>query len=131
MEFDWGERPEQQGHFRRKPRLGRRVRIRYAVLEGDDAGREQSAHTVNIGVGGAFVATPDPLPPGTRLVLGITLPGSGREIEAAGEVRWIADGDDDEIHGMGVRFHGLAEDELQLLNDYFASLTSTLEHDDL
>jgi uncharacterized protein (TIGR02266 family) len=103
--------------------------VRYALLDGGETGPEQRAYTLNIGVGGAFIATSDPPPPGTQLVLGLALPQSGREIEAAGEVRWIADAEDDPIHGMGVRFHGLAEEELLALNDYFASLTPTVEHD--
>src|SRR5207253_10365590 len=109
-------------HFRRGPRVGRRVAIRYAPLDGETLGPEHAAATANIGVGGAFIETPDPPPPGTTLVIGVTVPTSGREIEALAEVRWIADSDEDTMIGMGVRFHGLDEDELEVLNDYFATL---------
>lgn len=119
-----------QGHFRRKPRPGRRVEIRYAVVDGAELGPEQTAFTENIGVGGAFIVSDDPLPAGTTLVFGVTVPGSGREVEMLGEVRWIADGDDEPVPGMGVRFHGLDEDELLVLNDYFATITPSLDHDE-
>ncbi len=124
--------PQQPWHFRRKPRPGRQVKVRFAVIDGTETGPAQFAETLNIGVGGAFIATDDPLPPGTRLVLGITVPAAGREreIEALGDVRWIADAEDDAVHGMGVRFHGLAEDELEILNGYFASLTPTVDYDE-
>ena len=31
---------------------------------------------------------------------------------------------------MGVRFHGLDAAQTEILNDYFASLTPTLDHDE-
>ena len=123
---------ERRGHFRKTARPGRRLSLRFALTGDDDLTPEtaQAAFTVNIGVGGAFVVTEDPLPPGSRLVLHFTVPPLGRRVAIHGEVRWIADGEEDELHGMGVKFHGLAGDELRALNEYFASLSSTLDHDE-
>ena len=42
----------------------------------------------------------------------------------------ISEQDEDPVPGMGVRFHGLDVGELLLLNEYFASLTATLDHDE-
>jgi uncharacterized protein (TIGR02266 family) len=129
---DRGGRVEKRGHFRRKPRAGRRITVRYSVLDGDGEtrGPVESAFTVNIGVGGAFIASEDPPAPGSVLVLSLSVPPLGRTIELRGDVRWIADGDDDDVHGMGVRFQLLDEDRLQVLNEYFASLTATVDIDE-
>jgi uncharacterized protein (TIGR02266 family) len=117
-------------HFRGKPRPGRRVELSYRVVDAHETGPEHVAHTTNIGIGGAFIVTRDPAPPGTRLSVALGVPPDGHKVQVAGEVRWIADGDDDPVHGMGVRFSGLGADEVMALNDYFASLTSVAEHDD-
>jgi hypothetical protein len=113
-------------HFRGKPRPGRRIELRYQVIEAHGAGPEQTAHTSNIGIGGAFIVTPDPAPPGSRLSVMLGVPPNGRVVTVKGEVRWISDGDDDPVHGMGVKFSGLEVEEVLALNEYFASLS--VEH---
>jgi hypothetical protein len=126
---------ERRGHFRGKPRPGRRVEVRYRVVEpqSDQSGPEQLAFTKNIGIGGAFILTPDPCPPGASLAIEVCVPAAKRPIEVMAEVRWIVDGKHDEPqpeHGMGVKFHGLDVDQLLALNEYFASLTSTVDIDE-
>jgi uncharacterized protein (TIGR02266 family) len=108
---------ERRSHFRGKPRPGRRVEVEYAT-EGKPA---RKAFTRNIGVGGAFIVTESPPPPGTAVALTLLVPhGSGR-IGVSSEVRWVvAEG---EQTGMGVRFTALEVDELLELNEYFATLT--------
>src|SRR5256885_310296 len=54
---------ERRGHFRGKPRPGRRVEVRYRVTERGETGEELRAFTKNIGVGGAFILTTDPAAP--------------------------------------------------------------------
>ncbi len=124
---------ERRGHFRGKPRPGRRVEVRYRVVENGEPGQELRAFTKNIGVGGAFIITPDPAPPGAALEIVLDVPKSARPIEVTGDVRWIVDGKHDEPqaeHGMGVKFNGLDVDQLLALNEYFASLTSTVDIDE-
>ncbi len=122
---------ERRGHFRGKARPGRRVEVRYRIFEHGQLSDEQRAYTKNIGVGGAFIITPDPPPPGTSLQLSVQVPASPRPIEVKGEVRWIIDDDESQHeHGMGVKFSGLEVDQLMALNEYFASLTSTVDHDE-
>jgi len=125
------EKRERRNHFRGKPRPGRRVAVSYRVVErtGEESGRHK-AFTRNIGVGGAFIVTEDPPPPGSTLLLEVHVPTSGKRIELRGEVRWIADGEMDAVHGMGVKFHGLDVPHLLELNEYFTSLTSTMDHDE-
>jgi uncharacterized protein (TIGR02266 family) len=115
-------------HFRNKPRPGRRVAVQYAEKDGPT----QSAFTKNIGVGGAFILTTDPHPPGTRLSVNLKVPNAPA-IDVEAEVRWIIDGKHDEPereHGMGVKFSGLRVEQLMALNEYFASLTETVDLDD-
>lgn len=109
------------------------MEVRYRVVEHAQLSDEQRAYTKNIGVGGAFIITPDPPPPGAVLQIALQVPAAARLIEVRAEVRWIVDGSHDEPdreHGMGVKFAGLDVDQLMALNEYFASLTSTMDHDE-
>lgn len=124
---------ERRGHFRGKARPGRRVEVRYRMFDHGQLSDEQRAYTKNIGVGGAFIITPEPPPPGSTLQILVQVPAAPRPIEVKAEVRWIVDGQHDEDeheHGMGVKFSGLDVDQLMALNEYFASLTSTVDHDE-
>jgi uncharacterized protein (TIGR02266 family) len=116
-------------HFRNKPRPGRKVEVKYRAGEGEPL----QAFTKNIGVGGAFILTTDPAPPGTKLVLTLKVPSSPELVDIEAEVRWIVDGKHDEPereHGMGVKFNGLRIDQLMSLNEYFANLTDTVDADE-
>src|SRR4051812_16598207 len=116
-------------HFRGKPRPGRKVEVRYQLIDQDgngEPGAELTAFTLNIGVGGAVIVTADPAPPGSELALSLSVPPSDRRIPVKADVRWISDGDDDPVHGMGVRFHGLDVEQIHVLNEYFASLPAML-----
>lgn len=111
---------ERRNHFRGKPRPGRRVDVEFRV----GAGAPVKAHTMNIGVGGAFVVTPAPPTPGTVVALTLIVPGAGgapAPIDVNAEVRWTSS--DPEATGMGVKFQGLEVEQLLQLNEYFASLT--------
>lgn len=124
---------ERRGHFRGKARPGRRVEVRYRIIDQGQLSDEQRAYTKNIGVGGAFIMSPDPPAPGAILQIALQVPASSRPIEVRGEVRWIVDGKHDEPDsefGMGVKFGGLDVEQLMALNEYFGSLTSTMDHDE-
>ena len=118
---------ERRGHYRGKPRPGRKVAVEYTIVTKTPQGPEDSASlkafTQNIGIGGAFIVTEDPAPPGSALRLTVVVPSATKPILVKGEVRWIADDDQDDPQGMGVKFYGLEVEELLLLNEYFASLT--------
>ena len=124
---------ERRGHFRGKPRPGRRVEVRYRVAESGHEPVEQHAFTKNSGIGGAFSLSVDPAPPGAKLEIAVHVPAAARPIEVQGEVRWIVDGKHDEPereHGMGVKFNPLEVDQLLALNEYFATLTETVDLDE-
>lgn len=124
MSSDKGER---RGHFRGKPRPGRRVQVRYQL----GSGEQVRAYTKNIGVGGAFIVTSRPPRIGSMLEIVIEMPSGSVPIEVRAEVRWILAGENiAPTHGgVGVRFAGMSVDQLLALNEYFASLTSTVDHD--
>jgi uncharacterized protein (TIGR02266 family) len=112
------EKRERRGHFRGKPRPGRRVEVEF---RGAESGAGTLAHTRNIGVGGAFIVTATPPQPGTHLILTLHVPTPAKKIEVKAEVRWTSSVDG--ATGMGVKFYGLDVEELLQLNEYFASLT--------
>ena len=69
---------------------------------GSDAAMAEAIRDVNLG--GCFIRTHSPEPPGTLIVLRFTLPGDGREVhvEAIGRVCWIRR-EDNGPPGMGVQ----------------------------
>ena len=66
------------------------------------------ATSVNIGIGGLFVATDRRFRIGDRFNLRFTLPGQAQPIAVAGEVQWLY-GHQGRTLGMGLRFVGLPE----------------------
>jgi hypothetical protein len=110
-------RHERRHHFRGKARPGRIMPVRFRA---DGHSGWISAETRNIGVGGAYIASRNVQPVGTRLVVEITLPTTDHAFPVPAIVRWASH---DDGGGMGVQFVGVEIDVLLELNDYFASLT--------
>ena len=84
------------------------------------------AHTNDIGVGGAYIATDRPAAVGCRLDVEIEVPGPTSSISLSAEVRWVANADRllaGREPGMGVKFAALDVDALLSLSDFFASLS--------
>jgi|KBSSwiStaDraftv2_1062776.scaffolds.fasta_scaffold354856_2 uncharacterized protein (TIGR02266 family) len=71
------------------------------------------ARTQDIGRGGVAIRTMEPLPLGTQIELTFRLPGSVRDITAAGRVAWS-----DRRVGMGVQFEKLTSEAQQFLNAF-------------
>jgi uncharacterized protein (TIGR02266 family) len=100
------------------------VRFR-AVLRPAEPGSWIVAETRNIGVGGAFIATPAIQPAGTALTIELTLPTSDQVFTLPAVVRWADPaGGSGGSGGMGVQFVGVDVDVLLELNDYFSSLSA-------
>jgi hypothetical protein len=113
--------PERRRHFRGKARAGRRVRVRYRVL---DHRAWNATETRNIGIGGAFLLGVD-LKPRTEIELELDLPERATPLALTAEVRWRADGTGEDPAGVGVQFHDVDIDIMLDLNTYLASLTGT------
>jgi Tfp pilus assembly protein PilZ len=130
-------RHERRVHFRGSARAGRRVELRYrradppepeADPDTDGAGNPHQAVTRNIGVGGAYILTPDPEPIGARLEIELIVPTSEQPIAVAAEVRWFIHPEmDADGAGMGVKFLDIDVEALVRLSEYFASLTGADE----
>jgi uncharacterized protein (TIGR02266 family) len=109
-------------------RLARRTHPRVDLQAGVDYASESTrgtARTLNISVGGAFIAVATPLDVGTSLDLCFALPG-GDPLEVHGQVVWIRRPNDEHPFpaGMAVQFSGLAEEAAAAIAAYVAkSLT--------
>ena len=75
----------------------------------------------NLSAGGVFIATHKLKPVGSSIELTINLP-DGIQVRATGEVRWIRvfNEQSDTPPGMGVRFNGLAEASVALIQSFLA-----------
>jgi hypothetical protein len=76
------------------------------------------AETRNIGIGGAFIASPTVPAIGSALMVEVRLPMTDQRFTLPAIVRWARPN-----VGMGVEFVGADVDVLLELNDYFATLT--------
>jgi uncharacterized protein (TIGR02266 family) len=90
---------------RRDERAGVVVQLEYR-----SASHLLVSYCTNLSRGGLFVPSADPLPPGTRLSLSLTVPGDTTPIELQAEVRWVRQFDALEgPAGMGIAFEDIDE----------------------
>lgn len=123
-------KPQKKGYFRGKPRPDRRIELSFRYFQDGELGPEQRAFTKNIGVGGAFILVPAPPVHGTTMLVSIPMGEGRRPVDVRAEVRWGVtgkNGEPESEHGMGVRFTALDVDQLLTLNEYFATLPSTMD----
>ena len=73
---------EERRHF---VRLDTRLDMRYTLLP---SGQTQQATTKDIGGGGVCLFADKVIPPGTRLQVAMSLPGSPQPVNFVGEVVW-------------------------------------------
>jgi uncharacterized protein (TIGR02266 family) len=68
------------------------------------------SYCTNLSRGGLFVPSTEPLAPGSRLGLTLSIPGDERSIDLQAEVRWVRQFDAAEgPAGMGLAFDGIDE----------------------
>ncbi len=67
----------------------------------------------NLSVGGMFIATRNPLPPGTNLTVEFMLPDSSVKVKTRAEVMWSRKHpkSPSQKKGMGIRFQELTSDD--------------------
>ena len=82
----------------------------------------------NVSRGGAYVRTGEPLAPGRRILLEITLP-DGQPVEAIGRIAWskrvLTPRERDEQAGIGIEFLGGAAEQFSALENYIDELIET------
>ncbi len=76
--------------------------------------------SLDISMGGVFLASSIPVRIGTMMFLSITLPPHKRPIKFTGEVVRITKPGSQVVQGMGIRFVGLSEAARQRLEEFFA-----------
>lgn len=113
---------------RRYRRVTARVPLRISTIEPERdrwtgrpffrATREESA---NLSRGGVFVRTREPLAPGRRVLLEISLP-NGKPLEAIGRVAWskrvVTSGEQSADSGVGIEFLGGAPQHFEDLEQW-------------
>src|SRR6476469_6718091 len=96
-----GSQYERRQFFRGKARPGRVLPIRFRTTLHPGW---ITAETRNIGVGGAYIATPEIQEVGTSLTVELTLPTTDRVFTLPSIVRWASAADP---AGMGIQFVGV------------------------
>lgn len=105
-------------------RLAPRFRTRlFGVFRRDLDLDETETLMVNLSMGGAFVKSEDPCPPGTPITLRFYLDETSAPLSVAAEVAWSrrpAQGNGEP--GMGVKFVQVGGDDHRRLREYLARL---------
>ncbi len=75
----------------------------------------------DLGTGGVFIQTKDPLPHGSSVELTFTIPDSKETLDARGQVIWVQDhisSNKELIPGMGVQFSDFDSKQRKILEDF-------------
>jgi uncharacterized protein (TIGR02266 family) len=110
---------------RRHRRVEARVPVRISTIEperdpwtGRPFFRATEETSGNLSEGGAFVRTQEPLRPGRRVLLELSLP-NGSPLEAIGRVAWtkrvLTPDDPEHATGVGIEFMGAVPEQLDEL----------------
>lgn len=106
---------------RATPRQPSRLLVRYGV----DGRLLLHDYSVNLSVGGIFLATDRSLPVDTQLTLEFLLPGGEKSLQAKGQVSWLNPADaamDPKLPaGFGIRFVGLDRAQERRIRDFLQS----------
>src|SRR5512133_3233764 len=107
---------------RREPRVSAELRIRLGYGSVDDF---IERYALNLSRGGMFVRTLDPSPPGTEVLIDVSLATGDHVIRGKGIVRWTsppsAPGEATRQPGMGIKFTDLTPDSRALVELVVAS----------
>jgi uncharacterized protein (TIGR02266 family) len=119
---------EQGTDQRREPRVSLNAPVRISTIDPElDPGtgrrffRSSSETCANVSRTGLFIRTAEPLEPGRRLLVELTLPG-GEDIDAVGRVAWVRRSLAPAAErGVGVELLGATPEELARLQSWIAS----------
>jgi Tfp pilus assembly protein PilZ len=113
---------------RRHRRVAASMPVRISTIEperdpwtGRPFFRASQETCANVSRGGAYVQTGEPLAPGRRILLELTLP-DGRPVEAIGRIAWskrvLTPRERDVQAGVGIEFLGGAAEQFTALENY-------------
>jgi uncharacterized protein (TIGR02266 family) len=97
-------------HRRQSKRVALNVRFKGGGMSANLAGR-----IVDLSGTGLFIVTRQFIPIGKEVHLEFVLPGG--KVEAVGEVRWIARGEDVPEAGLGIRFLRLSAAHARIIDE--------------
>jgi type IV pilus assembly protein PilZ len=75
---------------------------------------EHSEHILDIGTGGVFIETTEPIAVGQDLTLNFTFPDSQDTIKVDGEIVWR------NTKGIGVKFIGISQQQVDKIKTFVA-----------
>ena len=99
------------------------IRI-FGVFQKDIDLEQTDMMLANMGIGGAFIKTNKPAPPGTVVTLRFYLPGRDIPLSVGGEVVWWQTDPDKGNVGMGVKFISVSEKDLEDIKKYLEQLVT-------
>ena len=120
---------------RQHPRVEARLPVRISTIEperdpssGRPFFRATQETSANLSRGGAYLETTEPLTPGRRVLVEVSLP-DGAPVEAIGRVAWSRRLVNSQARagecGVGLEFIAGATEQLQLLDDYLQKFLDT------
>lgn len=121
---------ERGAEQRREPRVPLIAPVRISTIDSElDPGtgrrffRSSSETCANVSRTGLFIRTNEPLEPGRRLLVELTLPG-GEDVDAVGRVAWVRRSlAPPAERGVGVELLGATPEELSRLHTWIARRT--------
>ena len=104
---------------RSSPRLDTVIRVDYRT-----ANAFFTDFAENISEGGMFISTPNPLKPGTDIVIEFLLPELNRPLRVKGKVVWNREQPvgHNQRRGMGIKFEELTEEDKMLIAEVMRKL---------
>ncbi len=104
------------------PTRSERFKAKIQVQYGQNADKTLSGFSVDISSGGLFIKMDNPLEVDEKLVIGFTLPTSGRVVNCSAQVAWVnsplSSVKTARPPGMGVRFLDLTLEDLHAIRNY-------------
>jgi len=104
--------PDRRAHARKDCLINVSFKIR---------GQKFSSYILDISRSGAFIATSEPFSGGMKMLLQFSSPEDRQPLELIGEVVWA------DPRGIGVKFHHLTKDQLQILKSFTEKTEEVLE----
>jgi uncharacterized protein (TIGR02266 family) len=128
IDRSFAELLDQPGYDPSERRADLRVPFETDVSIGTE-GRLLTGLSGDISMGGMFVATFRPMPPGARLSLRFRLPTG--QVMATGVVRWTRDARPGVVAGMGIEFVGLGDFDRATLKRFCGDRPRFLAYDEI
>ena len=112
--------PKSKGHFRSSPRP--QIACKVTIRRQADPSEEIIAYTRDIGLGGVFVETSEPLDEGEVIDVSLAAPSKWEPLVLKASVCRIEAPKGGEPGGVGLRFEHLSENQTIALSELAASL---------